>query len=44
MALTRSAGKRRAALIGVAMAGAVALVGPNLSWAQSVQTDNGTGL
>ena len=33
MPLTRLAGKRRPALIGAAMAGAVALVGPNLSWA-----------
>ncbi len=45
MTLTRFAGKRRPALIGVAIAGAVALVAPNLSWAQaqSVKTDNSTG-
>ena len=44
MALTRLAGKRRPALIGAAMAGAIALVMPNLSWAQSVTTDDSTAM
>src|SRR5262245_16589751 len=44
MALARLAGKRRPALIGTAVAGAIALVVPNLSWAQSVKTDSSTGL
>src|SRR5258707_1146652 len=44
MALTRLAGKRRPALICAAMAGALALVVPNLSWAQSAKTDNSTGM
>src|SRR3954452_15496251 len=44
MALTRLAGKRRPALICAAMASALALVVPNLSWAQSAKTDNSTGM